>query len=77
MDGKPLIPTTKLKENLLHTDEVETWAVNDVNLTVNRGEYLSICGRRVAVNPLCCRSWDYSIPAAKATTYWMATTWLT
>ncbi|MCY7295062.1 ABC transporter ATP-binding protein [Alteromonas sp. a30] len=43
MNSKPLIQLQNIKK-IFYTDEVETWAVNDVNLSINKGEYISICG---------------------------------
>jgi len=31
-------------KKIFHTDEVETWALNDIHLTIDRGEYVCISG---------------------------------
>jgi putative ABC transport system ATP-binding protein len=40
---EPLIRLSKLKK-VFHTDEIETHALSDIDLTVSPGEYLSIAG---------------------------------
>jgi putative ABC transport system ATP-binding protein len=41
--GEPLIRLSKLKK-IFYTDEIETHALSDVDLTVSPGEYVSIAG---------------------------------
>ncbi|EJX05330.1 hypothetical protein EVA_06564 [gut metagenome] len=38
---------------IFRTDEIETVALEDVNLEVKKGEFLSIMGLRVVVNLHC------------------------
>jgi len=43
------------------TDEVETHALEGIDLQIKRGEFVSISGPSGAVSPLYCRSSDCSI----------------
>ena len=31
-------------QKIFYTDEIETWALDDIHLTINAGEYVSISG---------------------------------
>ena len=43
MSTQHLINLQNIKK-VFHTDEVETWALDDINLTIDQGEYVSISG---------------------------------
>ncbi len=43
MTAKHLLELKGIKK-IFHTEEVETWALNDINLTIERGEYVAISG---------------------------------
>ena len=43
MNTPSLIDLQGIKK-IFHTEEVETWALDDINLTIDAGEYVSICG---------------------------------
>ena len=43
MTSQALIQLQGLKK-IFYTDELETWALNDIHLTINEGEYVSISG---------------------------------
>jgi putative ABC transport system ATP-binding protein len=48
-----MILKTENLNKLFRTDEVETTALNDVNIQVEEGEFTSIMARRVAESPRC------------------------
>ena len=43
MNTPSLIDLRGIKK-IFHTEEVETWALDDINVTIDAGEYVSICG---------------------------------
>jgi putative ABC transport system ATP-binding protein len=43
MTTEPLINLQSVKK-IFYTDEIETWALDDIHLTIERGEYVSISG---------------------------------
>jgi putative ABC transport system ATP-binding protein len=43
MATQPLIRLQGIKK-IFYTDEVETWALDDIDLTIDRGEYVSVSG---------------------------------
>jgi putative ABC transport system ATP-binding protein len=43
MTGQPLIDLQGIKK-VFYTDEVETWALDDIHLVIHQGEYVSISG---------------------------------
>lgn len=44
MQSRALIELEGVKK-VFYTDEVETWALNDVNLRIREGEYVAISGQ--------------------------------
>lgn len=47
-----MIKTVNLQK-IFKTEEVETWALNNVSVEVKEGEFVAIIDHPVAENPLC------------------------
>jgi putative ABC transport system ATP-binding protein len=43
MNGQPLIHLSAVKK-IFYTEEIETWALSEIHLSIDRGEYVSITG---------------------------------
>ena len=50
------------------TDEVETHALEEIHLEIQRGQYVSIAGLPVAASRRCCRFWGCWIRPRKGLT---------
>lgn len=46
-------------KKVFRTEEIETWALREVNLEVKEGEFVAIMGLRVAESPHCSTYWDF------------------
>ena len=65
--AQPLIRLDGVTKVFL-TDEVETHALADIHLEIQKGEYIAIAGRRAAASRRCSRSSAFSTRRPTAST---------
>ena len=62
-----MIQTENLQK-IFRTDEVETWALNEVNIRINEGEFVAVMGPSGCGKTSCSTSWGCSTTPPRAIT---------